>query len=144
MSEFHLETTDNRTAFSPGEKIRGVAGWHMDKPPKSAQLRLFWYTQGKGNMDSDVAETRDLDASIAVDAKPFEFHVPDGPYSYSGVSISVCWAIELIIKPGNHIKRVDVTISPSGQEIKGQPPNGSDNARGVRSKMMKLFGSRTR
>ena len=31
-----------RTAYRPGERVAGQAGWHRDKPPRQASIRLFW------------------------------------------------------------------------------------------------------
>lgn len=142
MSEFHLEVTDNRTAVSPGEVITGVAGWDVEKPPRSATLRLFWYTQGRGNTNQDVAKTHELDVSKAADAQAFEFDAPNGPYSYSGILISVCWAIELIVEPGHRVKRVDLTIGPNGEEIRGRAISGAKDVGDAKAKMMKMMGSR--
>lgn len=96
-------------AFAPGEKLRGRAEWSNGA---SAELRLFYFTGGKGTQDVEVIETRTLDVPSA-----FEFQLPPGPYSFSGKLVSLSWALELIIQPGGHVERLDFILSPNGGEI---------------------------
>ena len=51
MNELKILMRDERRNFRPGETVEGVAGWRLDKPPKMVELRLFWFTRGKGTED---------------------------------------------------------------------------------------------
>lgn len=113
MSALKLETHENRTQFSPGDMIEGLAGWELDAPPESVTLYLFWHTTGKGDRDVGVADQVVYDNPAAVDAQIFSLRAPDGPYSYAGRLISITWSLELVVEPGHHVQRLDLTISPT-------------------------------
>lgn len=118
-----IETRDDRTAFQPGEEVEGTVRWHLDPPPRSLEVRLFWYTDGSGGRDIGVVESLPL-ANLGPpgpeDHRPFRFRLPSGPYSFSGKIIRLLWAIEAVAEPGGHAERAErlgIIMSPSGREI---------------------------
>lgn len=117
MSELRLETLDHATAFRPGDVIEGIAGWDRPDPPRHAEVRLIWHTAGKGDRDVAIVDTVAFENPAAVDAQVFRFTAPDGPYSFSGTLVSLVWSLELIVEPGGGNERLDLTLSPSGEEI---------------------------
>jgi hypothetical protein len=117
MSQLKLGLRDNRTAFRPGEEIVGAAGWQLDRPPKSVEVRLFWYTCGKGTQDVGVVDTVRFEQPQREEARPFRFIAPAEPYSFTGKLITLVWALELVVKPGDESARLELTISPTGQPI---------------------------
>ena len=110
-----LRTIDNRTAFNPGEEITVVAEWQLDVPPAVAELRLAWYTQGKGDEDIQIVDKFVIPAPRASDSQRWTVRLPDSPYSFSGKLITLTWAIELII--GDQSQRLDIVIAPAGREV---------------------------
>lgn len=118
MNRVHLETLDHRTAFRPGEVVEGVAGWALDAPPKTVTVTLAWHTSGKGDTDHKVIDTVTFEDVPAVDARIYRFTLPNGPYGFSGRLITLQWSIELLVKPGKHAASVDLTVSPTGQEVR--------------------------
>jgi hypothetical protein len=116
-SELRIELTDRRTAYRPGEPLSGRAAWRVDDQPTSAELRLFWYTSGKGTQDVGVVNTMTFASPRADDHRDFTFPLPREPYSFSGTLISLIWAIELIVEPGGHVERQEIVLSASGQEV---------------------------
>ncbi len=117
MNQLKLGTRDDRTEYRPGEEIAGAAGWQLDQPPKSVEVRLFWYTRGKGTEDVGVVNTVRFEQPQREEARPFRFTAPAEPYSFSGKLISLLWAIELVVQPGPDSARVELTISPTGKEV---------------------------
>ena len=121
MSDLKILLRDERTSFHPGETIEGVAGWRLDKPPKSIELRLFWFTRGKGTEDVGVVNQINFPAPQAEEGRTFSFKLPPEPWSFSGQLISLIWALELVVDPGiakaSQSTRVELVVSPSGQEI---------------------------
>ena len=107
-----LTTEHDVRNFTPGERLRGLARWLDPIPTQSVELRLFHYTEGKGTQDVDVVHTLPLDAP-----GPFEFQLPRGPCSFSGRLVSLAWALELVITPGNQVAPVDLVLSPTAEEI---------------------------
>ena len=117
MNQLKLGTRDNRTEFRPGEEIARAAGWQLDQPPQSVEVRLFWFTRGKGTEDVGVMDTVRFEQPQREEARPFRFTAPAEPYSFSGKLISLVWAIELVVQPGPDSSRLELTLSPTGKEI---------------------------
>jgi hypothetical protein len=117
MSWIRVETRDGATAFRPGDEVEGTVRWQLDAPPRSFELRLFWYTQGKGDQDVGVVEVQPLDHPAAEEHRAFRFRLPLGPYSFSGKLISLLWAIEAVAEPGDAVGRIELVVSPTRQEI---------------------------
>lgn len=117
MNQLKLGTRDNRTEFRPGEEIAGAAGWQLDQAPQSVEVRLFWYTRGKGTEDVGVVDTVRFEQPQREEARPFRFVAPAEPYSFSGTLISLLWALELVVQPGQDSSRLELTLSPTGKEI---------------------------
>ena len=117
MSWIQIETTDGVTAFYPGDAIEGKAFWRLETPPRSVELRLFWYTEGKGEQDVGIVEAVAFVNPAAEDSRPFHLRLPEGPYSFSGKLISLLWALEVVAQPGEEAGRLEITVSPTGSEI---------------------------
>lgn len=117
MSELRIEFAGGRTACRPGEPLSGRVTWRVDDQPESAELRLFWYTSGKGTQDVGVVETMTFASPRMDDHRDFTLPLPREPYSFSGTLISLIWAIELIVEPGHHVERQEFTLSSTGEEI---------------------------
>ncbi len=112
-----VEIEGGKRNFSPGDSIAGVASWHVDRAPSSAELRLFWYTQGKGTQDVGVVNTMTLNTPGLQDRRDFRLPLPPEPYSCSGKLVSIVWAIELILEPGRRAARAEFVMGPSGAEV---------------------------
>ena len=46
-----------------------------------------------------------------------ELEEPEAPHSFSGALISLIWAVELLVEPGGLSERIEITVSPTGEEI---------------------------
>ena len=112
-----LGLRENKTAFRPGEIIAGAVLWEFENAPDLAEVRLLWFTRGKGTEDGATIGTVTLDAAPAADTREFSFHAPNGPYSFSGTLIALIWAIEFVAKPGSEFQRIEITIAPDAREI---------------------------
>jgi hypothetical protein len=104
-------------AFRPGDDVEGTVRWRLDQPPRSIELRLFWYTEGKGDQDVGVVEALPFADPGQEDHRSFRFRLPAGPFSFSGKLISLLWAIEAVAEPGDSSGRLEITVSPTGREI---------------------------
>lgn len=112
-----LGLRENRTAFRPGETIAGAVLWEFPKAPQLAEVRLLWFTRGKGTEDGETIATVKLDAPPAADTREFSFEAPNGPYSFSGTLIALIWAVEFVAKPGSEFARIEITLAPDAREI---------------------------
>lgn len=122
MNVIQIETTDGVTSFRPGDTVEGKTFWRFDDPPPtSVELRLFWYTEGKGDQDVGIVESIPYADPAAEDRRSFQLRLPEGPYSFSGKLISLLWAIEVVAQPGDHAGRCEITVSPTGSELRLHP-----------------------
>jgi len=117
MSDLRVQTPNDRTAFHPGEELVGAVYWKFDSPPRALELRLFWFTRGKGTQDAAVVDTVRFDGPQAEEARPFQFRLPDAPYSFSGKLVSLVWALELVAEPSKDVGRLELVMAPGAREI---------------------------
>lgn len=99
-----------RTAYCPGERIAGQAGWRQDRPPQQASIRLFWRVRGTGIDDVKIVDMHDIAGPQAAQETAFEFTLPDEPYSYRGTLFSIEWGIELLVD--DHGEVATFTLGP--------------------------------
>lgn len=114
QSPILLERPEGR--FRPGEPIRGTidtSDWEAER----VDVRLFWYTRGKGDSDSEVIQSKSFPLPANDSTIVFEFTAPHRPYSFSSKLITLNWAIEAVLFPEGTAERVDLTISPQAREI---------------------------
>lgn len=117
VERIEIATVSGDTAFRPGDVLAGAVSWQLAEAPHGAEVRLFWYTAGRGTQDVGVVSTLPLAAPAAADRREFELRLPDGPYSFSGRLISLLWAVEVVILPGPRAGRLEFVLSPTGREI---------------------------
>jgi hypothetical protein len=109
-------------AFAPGETLRGTLQWVGEAAAEAVELRLLWYTEGRGDPDVGVARRLRIEAPSAVGSSPFEFEAPSGPYSCSGRLVSIRWALEAVTQPGGEAARTELVLAPGGREVElGRP-----------------------
>lgn len=116
-----LALLDGVTAFEPGAKLEGTAVWQLAAAPERLEVRLFWYTAGKGTRDVGVVETAAL-TPAAQGQEDFHFQLPRGPYSFSGTLVSILWALELVAEPSGKSTRQEIVVAPGGREVRVGPP----------------------
>lgn len=117
MSRLGIRLSRDRTQFLPGDTVSGTVFWELDEEPMAAEVRLFWYTQGKGTQDICITDTTLFQNPTRASELPFEVMLPEMPYSFSGKLVSLVWALELVIEPGTLTARQEITMSPTGNEI---------------------------
>ncbi len=117
MSTLRIDISGGRDGFKAGASIDGRVTWQVDQPPQSAELRLFWYTSGKGTQDVEAVDSIVFPAPQLNDDRSFRFTLPRQPYSFSGQLISLVWALELIVEPGSNVTREQFVMSSTGREV---------------------------
>ena len=117
MSWLNIKTNENKTRFAPCEIVVGIAEWHVVRGLKSLELRLFWYTQGKGDQDVGIVDFVKYDSPEPDGKREFSLRLPEGPYSFSGKLISLMWGLELVSDPSGEIAKLDIIVSPTQEEI---------------------------
>lgn len=112
-----LRLNQDPTTLVPGQVIDGTAGWRLDDTPRSAELRLFWYTEGRGTCDVGLVEVLRLPVNQASLTGTFRFTLPAAPYSFQGQLVALKWAIELIVNDGKLVERLDLVVSPWVEQV---------------------------
>jgi|CXWL01.1.fsa_nt_gi hypothetical protein len=118
MPSFELLLDARRTDFLPGETLSGTAAWQLDAPPESVEIRLFWYTEGRGDQDVGIIDSVAVDRPETNDRRSFAFTLPAGPPSCSGALISLIWAIEVVVEPGAVTERWNLVVGPGRREVR--------------------------
>ena len=140
MAQLEITTEFDNRVFVPGDTIRGKVSWQTttgEAPAGAVELRLFYYTSGKGTRDVAIVDSIAFDLPAASDQRDFEFKLPEGPYSFSGKLVSLIWGLELQVGDGGAVEGIDLTVSPTGEEINlyahddGNLPKHSDFAIGA-------------
>ena len=121
-----IEIARQQTAFEPGEDLAGTVSWQFDSPPRGIELRLFWFTRGKGTEDVGVAQTLPFDRPAPEESRPFRLRLPDAPLSFSGKLISLVWALELVAAPSKEVARVELVAAPGKRELQLESVPGAD------------------
>ena len=117
MSELNLRLTETGGTFEPGEDVHGTASWLLLEAPEELEVRLFWYTEGKGDMDVGIAHSKRLRSTEIQGSEEFKLTLPDGPLSFSGRLITLHWAVELVALPSEETFRQPIVVSHTGREI---------------------------
>jgi hypothetical protein len=117
MNELTIELSNGLASFEPADEVNGTVAWVLGQQV-SMELRLFWFTRGKGTEDVGIIKTIRFDQPSSRDKKAFNFSLPDSPYSFSGKLISLIWAMELIAEPSNQVARREIVLAPGGSEIR--------------------------
>jgi hypothetical protein len=114
-----IQFSGGNSDFLPGEKIAGGVQWGggIQEDCERIEIRLIWYTHGKGDRDFGIADSKTV-ASVPDSGRiDFEFVAPHRPYSFTGKIVSLTWAIEAVTFPGMNAEQLGLTITPARQEI---------------------------
>jgi hypothetical protein len=112
-----LGLRDNRTSYRPSEDVEGAVLWEAPETPKLAEVRLLWFTRGKGTEDLEVVATETFSDPQPGDTRTFKLRLPEGPYSFNGRLIALIWAVEFVLEPGDHAERIELVMAPNGREV---------------------------
>jgi hypothetical protein len=129
VNALRIDLDGDRRWYLPGETVVGRASWRLRESPDATELRLFWYTSGKGSEDVEIVASVRTEAVGSVGDRGFSLPLPLGPYSFSGSLITLAWALELLAPPTDEVKRVDLVVAPTPVEVRlvslGREPRGS-------------------
>ncbi len=128
MTELRIEVDGGRHWFSPGATLSGRVVWRLEDDAEAIELRLFWFTSGKGTEDVAIIDSVRTDAAGRAGDQGFTFPLPDGPYSFSGSLITLTWALELVAIPHGTTERIEFVMAPTPVEVRleslGRAPLG--------------------
>ncbi len=128
-AELELRLPEGRTGFAPGQPIEVEARWWLREPAETIELRLVWYTSGRGDQDVEIVEVRRLLGAAQgapanyygqgqTGSRTVQLELPPEPYSFSGQLITLTWALELVVDEGRASTRRDIVSAPGGTEVR--------------------------
>jgi hypothetical protein len=117
MNTLNINLREPRAHFRPGEWAEGTVSWNFDRDVENAELRLLWFTRGKGDSDVSVVDTQVFAHPGRMESRPFRVQMPNAPHSFSGKLISLLWALELVADGVDEVARLEFSLSASGEEI---------------------------
>src|SRR5690242_16714270 len=117
MDDLRIDSPVANAVARPGSVISGTASWQLDRPATSIEVRLFWYTSGKGTTDVEIVDRHTRHDPPMIGSQEFEFELPGGPYSFAGKLVALTWGIELVAEPDARATRVEFVMSPRDTAI---------------------------
>lgn len=117
MSSFNIEVQGNNWRFEPGERVNGQVAWALDAAASALEIRLVWFTSGKGTTDRSVVQTQHIERPADQGSQAFSFLLPHGPCSFSGKLITITWAIEVAALPRGASEARDIIVAPGRMEL---------------------------
>lgn len=112
-----IEVQLSKLNYQPGESIEGKFVWKQIGKGIRFDIRLIWFTEGKGTRDHQTINQQLIEPKEVDGSKSFRFVAPTWPHSFSGQFISLRWAIEAVELPSEEATTVILVIAPEGQEI---------------------------
>ena len=114
--------------FQPGDPIAGNVRWdELGKGTEEVEVRLIWFTIGKGDQDSQFVDVKKVGAPASRGFADFDFVAPHRPNSFAGKLIALQWAVEVIAFPQREAEQAKLTISPAASDIE-LVPSGDERA----------------
>lgn len=117
MSELKIQFHEERPVFKPGEKLKGRAGWKLDRPTRSLELRLIWFTLGNATQEAGIVRTIAFMQLLPEEMREFEFQLPEGPHSYIGINTVLRWGVELVALPSQENTLSVFDLSPALEPV---------------------------
>jgi hypothetical protein len=112
-----LRLEHGESAFEPGARVSGVAGWKGRAAPARLELELVWSARSDAGRDIRIVETVTFADPLPEERRPFILALPDAPYSFSGALITLSWSLELTAHPGQEKTRLKLTIAPGRRAV---------------------------
>lgn len=116
--EIQLDTTH----FAPNSKVKGTILWQVSDKNKTLDLRLFWFTEGRGTQDVGIADELAINTlGNTQGEQEFTLQLPEAPVSFLGSLICLQWALEAEAIEDHDSERVEITVSLTDSEIELSP-----------------------
>lgn len=121
MITITLDRGGDPPTFTPGETISGSVSWADREETESIEIRLIWYTIGKGDRDAESVDVNKIVDLRSQDQSRFSFVAPHRPNSFAGQLIAIQWAIEVIKFPQRDAEQGLLEIHPVSGAVKVTP-----------------------
>ncbi|GHC55629.1 hypothetical protein [Roseibacillus persicicus] len=99
----------------PFQELTGRVRITGSLPAKKMELRVFWFTRGRGDEEAKVLHRQEISPHDSL--VPFAWKLPPAPYSFAGKLITLAWAVEVVDEKEQSLDLVPFLLSPSGEEM---------------------------
>ncbi|NOZ94806.1 MAG: hypothetical protein GXP47_08730 [Acidobacteria bacterium] len=113
MGELRIELAGGRSWARPGAVLSGTVRWELDEPPGRLELRLLWYTEGRGSRDVGVVRREGFEAPESSGKLSFRLSVPPGPYSFEGRIVTLRWLVEAEAQRSGLVAQESLVVAPT-------------------------------
>ncbi len=126
MGELRIELEGSGAWARPGGEVTGRLRWEAGEAPGEIEVRLLWYTEGRGSRDVGVVERRVFEAAAPAGELAFRLPVPEGPYSFQGRLITLRWVVEAEARGGGMLVQEPLVVGPTPVPVDlTVPPGGT-------------------
>lgn len=112
MKLLRIQLEDQGAWFRPGAALTGNVEWALEDEATRIEIRLLWYTQGRGSRDVGVVKREVIEYPGRMGHQSFEWKAPEAPYSFEGRLITLNWVVEAAVDPGDLVEQAPLVISP--------------------------------
>ena len=117
MEFLRIELENREMRIKPLSTLEGHVEWALEKAPEKIELRLLWFTEGRGSRDIGVVSRRSFENQPEMGRQSFSIKTPEGPYSFEGRLITLRWILEAAVDPGDMVTREDLLFGPEDVPI---------------------------
>lgn len=123
-----ITITVREKKLRPRDTVEGRVEWRLDKEPKDLELRLCWFTRGRGTEEAETIAVLPLGDTTS-GARDFSFVLPGEPWSFDGKLISLVWGLEVVARKSGGLGLEELVVSPD-REVRilgevAEPRSGS-------------------
>ncbi|MCW1922375.1 hypothetical protein OKA05_07405 [Luteolibacter arcticus] len=108
--------TIERRDLRPHETVTGRVAWALEKEPRELELRLCWFTRGRGTEEARTIEVLPLGDTLRGE-RAFSFRLPAEPWSVNGTLVQIVWALEVVAKKTGSLGVEEFVVAPQRSEI---------------------------
>jgi hypothetical protein len=105
-----------RRDLRPHDTVTGRVAWALEKEPRDLELRLCWFTGGRGTEESRTVEALPLGATLRGE-RTFSFRLPAEPWSVNGTLVRIAWALEVVAKKTGSLALEEIVVAPQRREM---------------------------
>lgn len=137
-----ITITLQRKDLRPYETVAGRVEWRLDKEPRGLELRLCWFTRGRGTEESETIAALPL-GDRAEGTSDFSFELPGAPWSVDGRLVGIGWALEVVAHKQGGLALEEFTVAPE-RVVRVLGEVADPRSGGVLPKWAKRFAPKSR
>jgi hypothetical protein len=106
-----ISFTIQRKKLLPYETVAGRVEWRLESVPRGLELRLCWFTRGRGTVEAETVAALPL-GDTKDGARDFAFVLPGEPWSTGGRLVEIVWGLEVVAKKQGGLALEELIVAP--------------------------------